>query len=147
MALLVTNEFPEIDSEKLVKMCLIHDFGEAITGDIPSFLKTKNDEETEKTAISKLLGSLPETIAREFGALFDEMAQMDTEEAKLLKALDNLEVILSHNEASLDTWIPLEYSENLTYGINAVAHSEYLRSIREELRRDTIEKIQGSEKL
>ena len=36
MALLVADEFPEVNIDKVVKMCLIHDFGEAITGDIPT---------------------------------------------------------------------------------------------------------------
>ena len=142
MALLVTDEFPEVDSKKLVTMCLIHDFGEALTGDIPSFAKTKADEENEEIAISKLLEALPEHIALEFRALFNEMAELHTEEAKLFKALDNLESILSHNEASLDTWLPLEYAENLTYGIGAVAYSDYLRALREELKRDTMKKIE-----
>jgi putative hydrolase of HD superfamily len=37
LALLIAPEFPQIDGNKLLRMCLIHDFGEAITGDIPSF--------------------------------------------------------------------------------------------------------------
>ena len=39
MALLCADEFPKLDIDKVVKMCLIHDFGEAVTGDIPSFFK------------------------------------------------------------------------------------------------------------
>lgn len=40
MAYFVSDEFPELDMNKVIKMCLIHDLGEAFTGDIPSFLKT-----------------------------------------------------------------------------------------------------------
>ena len=32
MAYLVSDEFPEANLEKLMKMCLIHDLGEAFTG-------------------------------------------------------------------------------------------------------------------
>ena len=39
MALLLADEFPDVNIEKVVKMCLIHDLGEAITGDMPAFLK------------------------------------------------------------------------------------------------------------
>ena len=45
MAYLVSDEFPEADLEKLMKMCLIHDLGEAFTGDIPTFEKSEKDEE------------------------------------------------------------------------------------------------------
>jgi len=141
MALLVANEFPEINTLKLVKFCLIHDFGEALTGDIPSFEKTIEDDENEKQAISELLDILPEQIAVEFKALFHEIYELQTQEAKLFKALDNMEAVLSHNEASLDTWLPLEYTENLTYGIHAAEHSHYLKILREEIKCDTIKKI------
>ena len=37
MAYFVSDEFPEADLLKIMKMCLIHDLGEAFTGDIPAF--------------------------------------------------------------------------------------------------------------
>ena len=48
LAYFVSDEFKDIDLEKLMKMCLIHDLGEAFTGDIPSFLKNNDDEEREQ---------------------------------------------------------------------------------------------------
>jgi len=142
MALLVADEFPGIDIEKVVKMCLIHDFGEALTGDIPSFLKTKRDEEKEDLAIADLLGRLPDSTTGEFSALFSEMTELRTDEAKLFKALDKLEAIISHNESPLDTWLDLEHTENLIYGSEDVAFSEYLTGLREEVKRDSIRKIE-----
>ena len=141
MALLVADEFPGVDADKVVKMCLIHDFGEAITGDIPSFLKTKQDEEKEDSAVADMLLLLPEKIACEFRELFLEMTDQKTLEAKLFKALDKLEALLSHNESALDTWLPNEYSLNLTYGIENMQFSDYLKMLREEIRVDTEQKI------
>jgi len=143
MALLVTDEFPQVDISKVVKMCLIHDFGEAITGDVPSFLKTEQDEAREDLATAELLALLPESLACEFCALFTEMSQRNTAESKLFKALDNLEAVVSHNEAPLDTWLPCEYSENLVYGAENTAYSAYLTLLREELKQDSIEKIKA----
>ena len=141
MALLVADEFPQVNIEKVVRMCLIHDFGEAITGDIPAFQKTKQDEEKENLAIADLLKLLPENIAYDFRELFSEILGLNTAEAKLFKALDNLEAIISHNEAPIDTWLPREYSENLTYGMENVAYSEYLKMLKEEIKTDSIQKI------
>ena len=141
MALLVAGEFPEVDIEKVVKMCLIHDFGEALTGDIPSFYKTKQDEENESFAVADLLKQLPEEAAKEFASLFAEMAELKTAEAKLFKALDKMEAVISHNESPLETWLELELSENMVYGMEDVMHSEYLRELREELVKDTERKI------
>ena len=146
MALLVADEFPQVDIDKVVKMCLIHDFGEAVTGDIPAFVKTKQDEENEDSAIAELLETLPEKLACEFRELFSEMSELNTAESKLFKALDNLEALVSHNEAHIDTWPPLEYSENLVYGTENTAYSEYLRTLREEIKQDSIGKIERSNK-
>jgi len=143
MALLVAGEFPQLDIEKVVKMCLIHDFGEAITGDIPSFYKTKQDEEKEDVAVEALLGQLPREIADEFSELFAEMHALQSEEAKLYKALDRIEAIITHNASPLETWLPLEYTENITYGDENVKHSEYLTILKEELKKDTRKKIEN----
>jgi len=141
MALLVAEEFPGLDINKVVIMCLIHDFGEAITGDIPSFYKTKQDREKEDAAVSGLLQKLPPGLSDDFTELFTEMAELKTEEAKLFKALDRMEAIISHNESPLETWLQLEYTENITYGDENVVHNEYLKKLKEEMKKDTINKI------
>ena len=66
MALLLEPEFPGVKMERVVRMCLIHDLGEAVTGDIPSFLKTAADEATEEEAVERLLAPLPEALRLEF---------------------------------------------------------------------------------
>ena len=146
MALLCADEYPELDINKVVKMCLIHDFGEAVTGDIPSFLKTDSNEEDELRAIEELLSTLPECYKDEFSALYREMAELKTPEARLYKALDNMEAVVSHNEAPLSTWIPLEFEENLIYGAENAQWSEWTRGLRATLREDSIKKIEESKK-
>lgn len=64
MAYFVSDEFPEADIEKLMKMCLIHDLGEAFTGDIPTFEKTESDEEKEAQRLKEWVRQLPEAICR-----------------------------------------------------------------------------------
>ncbi len=49
MALLLKNEFPDVDVDKVVSMCLIHDLGECFTGDIPTFQKMDSDRVAEDT--------------------------------------------------------------------------------------------------
>ena len=39
-----------------------------------------------------------------------------TDEAKVYKSLDKLEALISHNESDITTWLPLEYSLQLSYG-------------------------------
>ena len=141
MAVLVKDEFPEADMNKVMRMCLVHDLGEAFTGDIPAFDKTSANEVTEESLLNEWVSSLPEPLAAEFSALYREITERQTLEAKIFKALDGLEAVIQHNYSDLATWIPKEYSLNLTYADDKVAFSPYLRALREEIRKDTIQKI------
>ena len=49
MAMLLEDEFSHLDMSKVIRMCLIHDLGEAFTGDIPTFLKTDADAASRRT--------------------------------------------------------------------------------------------------
>ncbi len=147
MALLCADEYPSLDMNKVIKMCLVHDFGEAVTGDIPSFLKSEEHEEKEQQAIDFLLSKLPTKTAQEFRELFCEMNALETDEAKLFKALDNIEAVVSHNEADISTWIEMEFEENLVYGKENCEWSQYTKELREILREQSIKKIEESKKI
>ena len=142
MAMLCADEYPHLDMNKVIKMCLIHDLGEAVTGDVPAFYKTDGHRAEEDKAVESLLASLPSPHREEFAALFGEMDAMETEEAKLYKALDNLEAVIAHNEADLSTWIPLEYTENLVYGEKNCAFSPWTAELRRLLKEDSLQKIE-----
>ncbi|MBR6917987.1 MAG: HD domain-containing protein [Clostridia bacterium] len=140
-AYFIKDEFPDVDADKLIKMCLIHDLGESFTGDIPSFNKTASDEERERDMLFGWVASLPEPISSEMASLYREMEEMQTDEAKLYKALDNLEAVITHNEADLSTWIEKEFTLNLTYGEERCACSPYLTELRSLIREITEKKI------
>ena len=135
------DEFPEADMDKVLKMCLIHDLGEAFTGDVPAFEKTASNEQEEKRLLYGWVTSLPGDIAKEMLSLYDEMEKRETLEAKIYKAVDGLEAVIQHNLSDISTWLPLEYELNMTYADDKVAFSEYLRTLREEIRKDTLAKI------
>lgn len=143
MAMLCRDEYPDADIDKVIKMCLVHDFGEAITGDIPAFFKTEADEAEEENAIDSLLGMLPDGIADGLGALFAEMNAMETTEARLYKALDNLEALVSHNEADISTWLPREYKDNLTYGEKNCEFSDWTKGLKAYIKSQAIEKMKN----
>ena len=142
MAMLVGDEFPEMDMDKVIKMCLIHDLGEAVTGDIPAFVKTEKDETVESKAVSGLFDTLPETQKKEMTELFSEMDALETREAKLYKSLDKLEALIQHNEADLATWLPLEYDLQMTYGTKECSFDPYISGLREVVREDSRRKAE-----
>ena len=141
MAFFIRDEFPEVDMDKVIKMCIIHDLGEAFTGDIPAFEKTAAHEQTEDTLLSDWVKSLPQNYSEEMLALYDEMIKRETTEAKLYKAIDGLEAVIQHNISDLSTWIPKEYELNKTYANDKVDFSDYLKELRQEILKDTLKKI------
>ena len=145
MAFWLRDEFPQADMDRVIRMCLIHDLGECFTGDIPSFLKTQADTAKEDSLLSQWVDSLPQPCRGDMAALYAEMDALETPEAKLYKALDKLEAVISHNEAPLSSWLPREYDLNLTYADENVAFSPYLTALRAAIRQETEEKIQKGE--
>ena len=143
MAYWISDEFPEADMNKVLRMCLIHDLGEAFTGDIPTFLKTSSDEKREDELLAEWVSTLPEPFRGEMASLYKEMSERKTLEARIFKALDSLEALIQHNESDLSTWLENEYDLNMHYADDKVAFSPYLTALRELIRKDTIAKIES----
>ena len=133
MAMLLKPEFPEADMDKVTRMCLIHDLGEAFTGDIPTFDKSQDHEAAEKKAYDTWVRSLPGQTRDEFVELLAEMEALESLEAKIYKALDKLEAVIQHNESDIGSWLPLEYDLQLRYGAENVTFSPYMQELKAEI--------------
>jgi len=132
MALVVGPAYPEVDTERLLKMCLVHDLGEALRGDVPA---PEQDDTPDKAAreradLHDLLAPLPPAGRDEITALWGEYEAAVTPEAKLAKALDKLETILQHNQGQQPDGF--DYAFNLSYGADYTSGdplTERLRAI------------------
>ena len=149
MAMLLDGvpEFKDVDMDRVIRMCLIHDLGESFTGDIPTFRKTGDDAKTEDELLHAWVSGFPEPQREEWTGLLHEMEELATREAKLYKALDKLEALISHNESDLRTWLPLEYDLQFSYGQENVRFSPWLKQLREEIddwTRNKIDKESGN---
>ena len=141
MAYWLRDEFPKLDMDRVIRMCLIHDLGEAFTGDIPTFEKTQADETREEDLLFAWVDSLPAPFRDEMAALYREMAARESPEAKLYKALDNLEAVIQHNESDLSTWSENEFALNLVYGYDKAAWSPARLALRDAVREETEKRI------
>ena len=141
MAMLIAPEFPDADMDKVIRMCLIHDLGEAFTGDIPTFDKTAADAAKEDAIFDRWVQTLPEETREEWLLLLAEMNAMETQESKIYKALDKMEAVIAHNESDISTWLPLEYDLQLQYGKENVAFSPWFQSLKAEIDCRTRQKI------
>lgn len=145
MAMLLREEFPALDMDRVVDMCLIHDLGECFTGDIPTFVKTDADRKTEEELLADWVKGLPPALSARLGDLYREMDAQQTQEAKLYKALDKLEALIQHNESPLSTWAENEYELNKRYAFDVVAFSDWLTALRQEILQDTLDKIEAGQ--
>ncbi len=145
MAWLVQDEFPGADMNKVIRMCLIHDLGEAFTGDIPAFLKKDEDERKEEGILEEWAATFPESHRAEFLELLQEMDVMESLEARIYKALDKMETVIQHNEADISSWLPLEYDLQLVYGAEQVKFSPYMQELKETIDAWTRQKIEESQ--
>ena len=122
MALVLRDEFPDVDLARLIAMCVVHDLGEAIRGDVPAPVQAERlarDPAAHKAAeeredLLKLLSPLSASAREQITALWDEYEAAGTREARLAKALDKLETILQHTQGVNPP--DFDYRFNLGYG-------------------------------
>lgn len=137
MAMLFEREYPGLNHARLIKMCIIHDLGEVIAGDIPAIEQEEGSDKSEQERLDllKLLKPLPEVLRNDITALWDEYEAAATPEAKLVKAFDKLETILQHNQGKNPP--DFNYRFNLGYGKRFTTGDPLTESIREILDRET----------
>lgn len=141
MAWLLRDKFPGVDMDEVLLLCLIHDWGEALVGDVPSFYKTESDDLSEDEAVRLLLADLPLEDREILEPLFLSFSLQSTPEARLARALDKLEVVHQHNQADLSTWLPLEYRLNQDYAEEQCREFPYLLELQQKLRADSRQKL------
>ena len=92
MAFFMKDEFPEVDMDKVIKMCIIHDLGEAFTGDIPTFEKTQAHEVKEEELLYRWVKSLPESYAAEMLSLYEERYPYGATKEECVVGLTNFSI-------------------------------------------------------
>lgn len=120
MAIMVAPHLSiSIDILRVLKMIVVHDLAEAEVGDVSWLdqmanpqLKEKKILE-EKAAIKKIKKQLPSPVNEEIYGLWYEYEDRQTNEAKFVKVLDDLEAQIQHNFAPMDTWD--EREQDLTF--------------------------------
>ncbi|GAL28555.1 HMP-PP hydrolase (pyridoxal phosphatase) Cof [Vibrio variabilis] len=112
MVMMFAEQYDQIDTLKLLKMCIIHDLGEAISGDIAATdqVEGTNKGEQERKDLLTLLNPLPEQLREEIVMLWDDYENASSEEAKLAKAFDKIETLLQHTQG--------ENPKDFNYGFN-----------------------------
>ena len=137
LALVLAGEKPELDLQRVLAMCLVHDLGETYEGDIPAVEQSDPAAKaaTELAAIDRLTSLLPDEAAARIRSLWEEYEACVTPEARWVKALDKAETILQHNQGANPAGF--DYGFNLTYGAEWFRDDALLRELRRLLDAET----------
>lgn len=133
MAILVAPHLSHpVDLLRVLEMIVVHDLTETVIGDIPAFeVSTRQDAKRvrEAEAAKRIRDALDADTGRHVYALFLELETGTTSEARLVHALDRLEVQIQHNLAPDDTWEPVEYPMVYTRMHGPCAHDPFLAAL------------------
>ena len=130
MALVFSRSFGEIDMLRLLKILVVHDLGEAISGDVPATDQSPDDGRSarERADLQSLTAPLPAPMRQDILALWDDYESAGSREAVIAKGLDKLETILQHNQGANPP--DFDYAFNLSYGRSRTDADPLLARIR-----------------
>lgn len=137
MAMVLSDQFPEVNVDRVIRMLVIHDLGEALHGDIPAPQQaiTGGKAADERRDLLELVSPLPEETGEMIVQLWDEYEACKTLEARLAKGLDKLETIMQHNQGLNPA--DFDYGFNLEYGRRFTSDDPRLAALRALLDQDT----------
>ncbi|MDD9908830.1 MAG: HD domain-containing protein [Ahrensia sp.] len=130
LAMLIARDRPEIDQLKLLQLCIVHDLGEALSGDVPAIRQSADDDKAsrERVDLNTLCAALGEDQRAYIMSLHDEYEAAQTPEAILAKGLDKLETIFQHAIGANPP--DFDYGFNLSYGTAATGRDPMLQALR-----------------
>ncbi|HET7423846.1 MAG TPA: HD domain-containing protein [Gemmatimonadales bacterium] len=133
MAMLLYGRAPGVDLARLLRMCLIHDLGEAIRGDVPAPAQAGPGAKSadERADLLELTAPLPADLREEIVALWDDYEAAESTEARVAKGLDKLETILQHTQGLNPS--DFDYDFNLGYGRRFTENDPVLAALRDRL--------------
>ena len=92
---MVLADMKSLNSEKVIKMSILHDWAESKIGDfMPDEIGHDKKSELENYAMTEILELLPQKIQSDYQDMWNEFLVRDTPEAKLVHELDKLEMAL-----------------------------------------------------
>ncbi len=135
MALALEEELPGIDLRRLIELLIVHDLGEAVSGDIPAPAQRGDKATDERADFASLVGLLPAAARTRLLARWDEYAAAATPEARLAKGLDRLETVLQHVQGANPA--DFDYGFNLGYGRGFTDAHPLIAALRAPVDRET----------
>lgn len=138
----------KISVEKALKIAIVHDLAELLTGDKPYFVYEENaslqqkKSQEELVAMEKIKNSLPEEVGKELLDLWQEYEMGQTYEAKFVQALDKMEAQIQHNEMNFKHWNDYDKKYALTRLNEYCAFDSFLTRFKNLVQEESLRKMQ-----
>jgi len=92
---MVLSDSQKYNTEKILKMILLHDLAESIIGDFTPEQKSKQEKKLlEDKTFKNILIHLPENLQKQYRQLWKEYQKNDSKEANFVHQIDKLEMVL-----------------------------------------------------
>ena len=95
---MMISDIKKLDTKKMVRMILLHDIHESVMGDWDYHAKKKLGKDSfkkrEKESIEEISPLIPDGLKENYYELMKELSEEKTEEARLVKQIDRLELLL-----------------------------------------------------
>ncbi len=92
---MVISDLENYDSEKILKMVLLHDLAESKIGDhTPEQLSSEEKNKLEDNAFNEIIENLPNLIKSQYLQIWQEYQKNNSVESKLVHQIDKLEMVI-----------------------------------------------------
>jgi putative hydrolases of HD superfamily len=92
---MVLSDILGLDTQRVMKMVILHDLAESIIGDyMPDEISKKLKRSKEKNAINSILYCIPSNVRKKYTKIWKEYLQNKTAVAQLVHRVDKMEMIL-----------------------------------------------------
>ena len=92
---MIISDLENYNSEKILKMILLHDLAESKIGDYtPNQISKENKIKIENNAYDEMISTLPESIKSQYAQIWKEYQKQESPESKIVRQIDKLEMAL-----------------------------------------------------
>lgn len=91
---IILSELQGLDSNRVVKMALLHDLAESQIGDFtPNEISKEKKLELENNEMKKILKNLPKELIKEYQTIWDDFLMNTSNEALFVHEMDKFEMV------------------------------------------------------
>ena len=127
----ILSDMNNMDTEKIIKMTILHDWAESKIGDfMPGEVTNEEKNRLEEIAMKHILSNLPEKIQKDYYSIWKDYSNNISLESKFVHQLDKLEMILQAKIYEKDAGYE-KIKQFLTSSVDLITDDDLKRTLKE----------------